>query len=103
MVQRQLLQIHQATNKTILFVTHNIQEAVTLGDRVILFSRKLAGIKKQFTINLPHRREPNHPIVDAITKEIINEFKEFELEGLGTMEEYNNDNADLVAAAPVNI
>jgi NitT/TauT family transport system ATP-binding protein len=109
MRQRQLLQIHQVTNKTILFVTHNIQEAVTLGDRVILFSRKLAGIKKQFTINnLPHPRDPTHPIVDAITKEIINEFKEFELEGLGplTVEEYHNiDNSDLVAAAPspVNI
>jgi hypothetical protein len=76
---------------------------VTLGDRVIVFSRKLAGIKKQFTINLAHPRDPNHPIVDTITKEIINEFRGFELEGLGTMEEYNNNNGDLVAAAPVNI
>ncbi|MBV9178212.1 MAG: ABC transporter ATP-binding protein [Nitrososphaeraceae archaeon] len=101
-LQRQLLQIHRATHKTILFVTHNIHEAVTLGDRVILFSRKLAGIKKQFTINLPHPRDPNHPIVDAMTKEIINEFREFELEGLETVEEYN-DNGDLVAAAPINI
>ena len=109
MLQRQLLQIHQATHKTILFVTHNISEAVTLGDRVILFSRKHAGIKKQFTINLPHPRNPDHPIVDAITKEIINEFREFELEGLGTVQEYgnhnDNGNGDLVAAAPspVNI
>jgi NitT/TauT family transport system ATP-binding protein len=101
MLQQQLLQIHKATHKTILFVTHNIQEAVTLGDRVILFSRKLAGIKKQFTISLPHPRNPDHPIVDTITKEIINEFKEFELGGLGAIEEYNH-NGNLVAAAPVN-
>jgi NitT/TauT family transport system ATP-binding protein len=103
MLQRQLLQIHQTTHKTILFVTHNIQEAVTLGDRVMLFSRKLAGIKKQFTIDLPHPRDPNNAVIDTITKEIINEFKEFELEGLGplTVKEYHNiDNTDLVAAAP---
>lgn len=50
------------------------------------------------------------PIVDAITKEIIHEFREFELEGLRTVEEYHNnnndnENGDLVAAAPspVNI
>jgi NitT/TauT family transport system ATP-binding protein len=75
MLQRQLLQIHQTMHKSILFVTHNINEAVTLGYRVTFFSRKLAGIKKQFTINLPHPRYPNHPIVDAITKEIMNEFR----------------------------
>jgi NitT/TauT family transport system ATP-binding protein len=40
MLQRQLLRIHQATHKTILFVTHNINEAVTLGDIGILLSRK---------------------------------------------------------------
>lgn len=39
----QLLQIHQETNKTILFVTHNINEAVALGDKVIVMSPRLAN------------------------------------------------------------
>lgn len=95
MLQSQLLQIHQTTHKTILFVTHNITEAVTLGDRIVLFSRKHGGIKKQFEIRLPHPRNPNHPIVNAIIKEIMQEFKEFEQESPKIEVEYNN----LVAAA----
>jgi ABC-type nitrate/sulfonate/bicarbonate transport system ATPase subunit len=70
---------------------------VTLGDRVILFSRKLAGMKKQFTINLPHPRDPKHPIVDVITKEIMNEFKELEQESRESEGEYNY----MVAAAVI--
>ena len=93
-LQSQVLQIHQTTHKTILFVTHNITEAVTLGDRVVLFSRKRGGIKNQFEIRLPHPRNPNHPIVDAIIKEIMQEFKEFEQESPKIEVEYNN----LVAA-----
>jgi sulfonate transport system ATP-binding protein len=65
MLQHELLRIHKATNKTILFVTHNINEAVTLADRVIVLSPK-------------HARQINHPMVDAITKEIMLEAKEEE-------------------------
>ena len=36
MLYNEVLKIHQETNKTILFVTHNINEAVALGDRVIV-------------------------------------------------------------------
>ncbi len=97
MLQSQLLQIHQTTHKTILFVTHNITEAVTLGDRVVLFSRKRGDIKKQFEIRLPHPRNPNHHIVDAIIKEIMQEFKEFEQESPKIEIEYNN-----IIAAAVN-
>ncbi|MGB8033443.1 MAG: ABC transporter ATP-binding protein [Nitrososphaeraceae archaeon] len=78
MLRLQLLQIHQTTKKTVLFVTHDIKEAVALGDRVILLSPKYANIKREFSINLPHPRQLDHPIVDSITKEILQESKEFE-------------------------
>ena len=78
MLRLQLLQIHQTTKKTVLFVTHDIKEAVALGDRVILLSPKYANIKREFGINLPHPRQLDHPIVDSITKEILQESKEFE-------------------------
>lgn len=78
LLRLQLLQIHQTTKKTVLFVTHDIKEAVALGDRVILLSPKYANIKREFSINLPHPRQLDHPIVDSITKEILQESKEFE-------------------------
>jgi len=76
MLYTQLLTIHQETNKTILFVTHNINEAVALGDRVIVMSPKLANIKKEFTVDLPRPRKIDHPLIDSITKEIVAESEE---------------------------
>lgn len=72
----QLLQIHQRTNKTILFVTPNINEAVALGDRVIVMSPLLANIRKEFTVDLPRPRQLDHPLINSITKEIIEETKD---------------------------
>jgi NitT/TauT family transport system ATP-binding protein len=45
--------------KTILFVTHNVREAVCLGDRVILFSPNPGRIREDFRIDLPRPRDIN--------------------------------------------
>ena len=45
--------------KTILFVTHNVREAVCLGDRVVLFSPNPGRIREQFHIQLPRPRDIN--------------------------------------------
>ena len=76
MLYNQLLNIHQETNKTILFVTHNINEAVALGDRVIVMSPKLANIRKEFIVDIPRPRRIDHPLVDSITKEIMTESED---------------------------
>jgi NitT/TauT family transport system ATP-binding protein len=76
MLYNQLLQIHQETNKTILFVTHNINEAVALGDRVIVMSPRLANINKEFIVDLPRPRQLDHLLINSITKEIIEESRE---------------------------
>lgn len=45
--------------KTIVFVTHNVREAVCLGDRVILFSPNPGRIREEFAIPLPRPRDIN--------------------------------------------
>jgi sulfonate transport system ATP-binding protein len=45
--------------KTIVFVTHNVREAVCLGDRVILFSPHPGRIREEFAIPLPRARDIN--------------------------------------------
>src|SRR6187431_168922 len=45
--------------KTIVFVTHNVREAVCLGDRVILFSPHPGRIREEFSIPLPRPRDIN--------------------------------------------
>ena len=58
-LQDELLRIWQETGKSILFVTHDIEEAVYLGDRVLLLGGKPAQIVNEYTIDLDrqNRRE----------------------------------------------
>lgn len=49
--------IWQERKKTIVFVTHNVSEAVCLGDRIILFSAHPGRIVQQFVIDLPRARD----------------------------------------------
>lgn len=54
-----LQRIQQQRQKTIVFVTHNVREAVCLGDRVILFSPNPGRIQQEFKIDLPRPRDIN--------------------------------------------
>ena len=63
--------IWASTRKTVLFVTHNVREAVALGDRVLVFSPRPGRIVREFRVNLPRpRRLEDHSLVD-LTAEIM--------------------------------
>jgi len=51
--------IWECRRKTIVFVTHNVREAVCLGDRVILMSGSPGRVREEFTISLPRPRDIN--------------------------------------------
>jgi NitT/TauT family transport system ATP-binding protein len=55
-LQLELLRIWEADKKTILFVTHSIDEAILLSDRVAFMSSRPGHIKKTITIDLPRPR-----------------------------------------------
>lgn len=56
-----LIRIWQAEKKTILFVTHDIEEAVQLADRVIIMSRRPATIQQVVPVDLPRPRDLDSP------------------------------------------
>jgi NitT/TauT family transport system ATP-binding protein len=56
-----LVRIWQREKKTILFVTHDIEEAVQLADRVIIMSRRPATIQKVVPVDLPRPRDLDSP------------------------------------------
>jgi NitT/TauT family transport system ATP-binding protein len=63
------------TRKTILFVTHNVREAIVLGDRVVVFSARPGRIKKVFTIDLPRPRQIESYAVVDLARSIMAELR----------------------------
>jgi NitT/TauT family transport system ATP-binding protein len=56
--------------KTIILVTHNIREAVCLGDRVVLLSPHPGRIQQIFDIKLPRPRRMNDPALATLAAEV---------------------------------
>ena len=57
----ELLRIWQAEHKTIILVTHDIDEAVQLADRVVVLSARPARVQQVVTIDIPHPRDISSP------------------------------------------
>ena len=73
---QELLALHNKHRKTILFVTHNINEAVLLGDRVIVMSPQVYGIKKEYVIDIPKDRRNDNPTIKDIINQITSDLYE---------------------------
>jgi NitT/TauT family transport system ATP-binding protein len=67
--------INEARQRTVLFVTHNVREAVCLGNRVILFSPNPGRIREQFVVDLPRPRDINDPALAGLAGEITRALK----------------------------
>lgn len=66
MLHDQLQEIWTETHKTILFVTHNVREALVLGDRILLWSARPGRIKREFPVELARPRTmEDYALVDA--------------------------------------
>jgi len=70
-----LQRIWEQRKKTIVFVTHNVREAVCLGDRVVLFSANPGRIQEQFRIILPRPRDINSVTLATHATEITKALK----------------------------
>jgi NitT/TauT family transport system ATP-binding protein len=87
----ELESIWAATRKTVIFVTHNVREAVALGDRVLVFSPRPGRITRDFRITLPRPRSlEDHNLVEQ-TAEIMAVLREaMGATGQGQEQEANN-------------
>jgi len=67
LLQRELAQTLKRAGKTALLITHDLLEAVTLSDRVLVMSRRPGRVVDEITIDIPDRDDPlkrrNHPAI----------------------------------------
>jgi NitT/TauT family transport system ATP-binding protein len=79
----ELESIWTATRKTVVFVTHNVREAVALGDRVLVFSPRPGRIVAEFRIDLPRPRSlEDHQLV-SMASDIMSVLRD----AMGTQEQ----------------
>lgn len=62
--------IYGQRRKTVILVTHNVREAVCLGDRVVLMSPRPGRVQQSFSIDLPRPRDVNDPQISRRAQEI---------------------------------
>ena len=73
-MRRELLRIWHAERKTILFVTHDIEESVQLADRVVVLSARPGHVQRIVNVDIPHPRDLSDPRYIALRDEIFGEI-----------------------------
>lgn len=74
-LEDEVLRLQRETGSTVIFITHNIEEAVYLGDRILVMSTKPTTIKTERVVNLPHPRNVMDPEFVKIRTEITDMIK----------------------------
>lgn len=73
-LREELVNMHLYIQKTILFVTHDIDEAIQLADRLIVLTDRPSKVKMNYEINEPHPRHIKHRRTSKHPSAIIFEY-----------------------------
>ncbi|WP_313705049.1 ABC transporter ATP-binding protein [Massilia sp.] len=91
-LQDELLRIWAELKKTILFVTHSIEEAIYLADRIVVMTYRPGTVKRDMLVDLPRMRDPAAPEFNALKREL----------GQMVMEEQQRHHSDELRMAAVD-
>jgi NitT/TauT family transport system ATP-binding protein len=70
-LQNELLEIWERDRKTVMFVTHSVEEAVFLSDRIFVMTNSPGRIRKVFDVALPRPRVRAELLVDRRYQEMV--------------------------------
>jgi len=73
-LQRELQRLWVQQRSTMIMVTHDVEEALYLGDRVIVMDARPGRIKHEIHVNLPHPRERHSPRLQKLKDELLTEL-----------------------------
>ena len=74
-LEDELIKLWQKLGTTVIFITHNIEEAVYLAEKILILSNKPATIKEQITVDLPRPRDVTNPKFIEIRKYVTDKIK----------------------------
>ncbi len=77
-----LVGIQERTRKTIVFVTHSLQEAITLSDRIAVMTSRPGRIKDVFPVDLPHPRDLTGTAAVALRAKLWEQIREESLRAM---------------------
>jgi NitT/TauT family transport system ATP-binding protein len=69
-LQDELLRIWAELKKTVIFVTHSIEEAIYLADRIVVMTYRPGTVKRDIIVDLPRMRDPAAPEFNALKREL---------------------------------
>nr|BFD66109.1 ABC transporter ATP-binding protein [Bdellovibrio sp. HAGR004] len=69
-LQDELLKIWSDLKKTVVFVTHSIEEAIYLADRIVVMSYRPGTVKKDVQVDIPRPRNPADPDFNNLKREL---------------------------------
>lgn len=91
-LQDELLRLWAELKKTILFVTHSIEEAIYLADRIVVMTYRPGTIKRDILVDIARPRDPASPPFNLLKREL----------GLMVMEEQERHHRDELRMAAVD-
>ena len=71
LLQKELLQIWEKTKKMIVFITHSVDEAVYLSDRIIVMTPRPGRICRNFQVPLPRPRDRTSVEFAQVRREVL--------------------------------
>jgi NitT/TauT family transport system ATP-binding protein len=74
-LHEELVRIRESQKLTVLFVTHNVREAVRLGDRVVLLSSRPGRVVKEYDVKIDQPRRIESPQVAALSVSITDDLR----------------------------
>ncbi len=73
-MQNELLRILAKEKHTVMLITHDVEEAIHLADRILVLSPRPARIQASFNVTLPHPRRVSSPEAQALRVAILKEL-----------------------------
>ena len=74
-LEDELIKLWQHTGTTVIFITHNIEEAVYLSERILVLTNKPTGIKKEIVNDLPRPRDVTDVTFNKLRDEVTDLIK----------------------------